>query len=252
MGARLGGKVALITGGASGIGRQISNVFSREGAVVFAADVASSGAEAVAAEISGKRYRAYPLQLDVRSEESWIAAVKAVMHAERRLDILVNNAGISIRMPVEEYPVETWDEMMAVNVRGCFLGIKHCLPIMKEQRSGNIIVMSSIAGLIGHRHSSIPYIACKGALTMLTKGVAVQYASFGIRANSIHPSTVETPLTAELFRNADKVRQRIEEIPMGGMATVEDVAAAALFLASDESRYVTGVAFPVDGGCTAA
>jgi NAD(P)-dependent dehydrogenase (short-subunit alcohol dehydrogenase family) len=187
----------------------------------------------------------------VRSEESWRAAVKTVMEAEKRIDVLVNNAGISVRMPLEEYPVETWDEMMAVNVRGTFLGIKHCIPIMKAQRSGSIVIMSSIAGLIGHRHSSIAYIASKGALTMLTKGVAVQFAPFGIRANSIHPSTVDTPLTAELFGDPEKRRQRIEEIPLGGVATVQDVAAAALFLASDESRFVTGVALPVDGGCTA-
>jgi NAD(P)-dependent dehydrogenase (short-subunit alcohol dehydrogenase family) len=252
MGGRLDGKVALITGAASGIGRQIANVFSREGAIVFVADLTFPGAKATVEEITSEGCKGYPLHLDVRSEESWAASVKAVVAAEKRLDILVNNAGISVRMPVEEYPVDTWDEMMAVNVRGPFLGIKHCIPIMKAQRAGNIIVMSSIAGLIGHRHSSIAYIACKGALTMLTKGIAVQYASFGIRANSIHPSTVNTPLTAELFRSPEKRQQRIEEIPMGGMATVEDVAAAALFLASDESRFVTGIALPVDGGCTAA
>jgi len=252
MGGRLDGKVAMITGAASGIGRQIATVFAREGAVVFVADVTVLGAKAAVAEITNAGGKGYPLHLDVRAEDSWAASVQAVVAAEKRLDILVNNAGISVRMPVEEYPVETWDEMMAVNVRGTFLGIKHCIPIMKAQMAGNIIVMSSIAGLIGHRHSSIAYIACKGALTMLTKGVAVQYASFGIRANSIHPSTVNTPLTAELFRSFEKRQQRIEEIPMGGMATVEDVAAAALFLASDESRFVTGIALPVDGGCTAA
>jgi len=251
MGGRLDGKVALITGAASGIGRQIAHVFAREGAIVFVADLTLAGAKAAVAEITSAGGKGCPLHLDVRSEESWTASVGAVVAAEKRLDILVNNAGISVRTPVEEYPVETWDEMMAVNVRGTFLGIKHCIPIMKAQRAGNIIVMSSIAGLIGHRHSSIAYIACKGALTMLTKGVAVQYASFGIRANSIHPSTVDTPLTAELFRSPEKRQQRIEEIPMGGMASVEDVAAAALFLASDESRFVTGIALPVDGGCTA-
>ena len=251
MGGRLGGKVTLITGAASGIGKEIACVFAREGALVFVADLSISGADATAREIVSLSGRAYPLHLDVRSEESWRAAVKTVMEAEKRIDVLVNNAGISVRIPLEEYPVETWDEMMAVNVRGTFLGIKHCIPIMKAQRSGSIVIMSSIAGLIGHRHSSIAYIASKGALTMLTKGVAVQFAPFGIRANSIHPSTVDTPLTAELFGDPEKRRQRIEEIPLGGVATVQDVAAAALFLASDESRFVTGVALPVDGGCTA-
>jgi cyclopentanol dehydrogenase len=251
MSGRLGGKVALITGAASGIGREIARVFAREGAPIFVADLSISGADATARDIASSGGKAYPLHLDVRSEESWRAAVKTVLEAEKRIDVLVNNAGISVRIPLEEYPVETWDEMMAVNVRGTFLGIKHCIPSMKAQRSGSIVIMSSIAGLIGHRHSSIAYIASKGALTMLTKGVAVQFAPFGIRANSIHPSTVDTPLTAELFGDPEKRRQRIEEIPLGGVATVQDVAAAALFLASDESRFVTGVALPVDGGCTA-
>jgi len=154
-------------------------------------------------------------------------------------------------MPLEEFPVEIWDSIMAVNVRGVFLGMKHAIPAMRKGGGGCIINMSSIAGLIGHKHSSIAYIASKGAVTLLTKAAAVHHANDNIRINSIHPCTVDTPLVADLFKNPEMKKARFDEVPMGRIATTRDVANAALFLASDEASFITGVSLPVDGGLTA-
>jgi NAD(P)-dependent dehydrogenase (short-subunit alcohol dehydrogenase family) len=203
-------------------------------------------------QIQTKGGKAVFLRLDVADETHWREAMGFVKTQYGRLDILVNNAGISIRKPFEEYPVEALDQMISVNIKGVFLGMKHAVILMKERKAGCIINMSSIAGLIGHKYSSIAYIATKGAVTMMTKGVAAQYAPYNIRVNSIHPSTVETPLAAELFSDPEKKRQRLEEVPLGRFATVNDVANAVLFLASDEAGFITGVSLPVDGGLTAS
>ena len=251
---RLKDKVALVTGGARGIGAAICRTFVKEGASVLLADVQDeAGRQEVEtlARVLPEGVTARYLHLDVTDEKSWARALEKVLQWHRRLDILVNNAGISKRMPLEEFPVEVWDEMMAVNVKGVFLGMKHAVPIMKKQGGGCIINMASIAGLVGHKTSSVAYIASKGAVTLMTKGVAVQYAADNIRVNSIHPSTVETPLVADLFRNPEMKRARLEEVPLGRLAAVQDVAHAALYLASDEAAFVTGVGLPVDGGVTA-
>ncbi len=244
---RLQGKVALITGAAGGIGAEIARRFREECATVFIADVTREQGEQTAASMG-----AAFLHLDVTSEESWKAALSAVVERSGRLDILVNNAGINIRKNIEEMPVESFDAMVAVNIKGPFLGIKHSLPLFRAAGGGAIINMSSICGLVGHRFTNETYTTTKGALTLLTKSVAVRYAKDNIRCNSVHPSTVETAFVQTMFKDPERKAERLGEIPLGKLASVTDVANAIVYLASDEASFINGVAFPIDGGLTAA
>ncbi|NLY91100.1 MAG: SDR family oxidoreductase [Firmicutes bacterium] len=249
---RFSNKVVMITGAAQGIGAEIAGRFAAEGASTYVCDLKETEGKALVEKIKAGGGQGFYLRLDVTDETNWREAMGLIKAQSGRLDVLVNNAGVSVRMPFEEYPVDVLDHMINVNIKGVFLGMKHAVILMKEQKAGCILNMSSIAGLIGHKYSSIAYIATKGAVTMMTKGVATQYAPYNIRANSIHPSTVETPLAAELFSDPEKKRQRLEEVPLGRFATTKDVAAVALFLASDEAAFITGVSVPVDGGLTAS
>lgn len=244
---RLKGKTALITGGSRGIGAEIARRFQQEGASVFAASTNSAEGEKMAASIG-----AVFIPLDVTSEENWKSALAAVLEQSGRLDILVNNAAINIRKNIEEMDVQSFDAMMAVNVRGPFIGIKHALPIMRAAGGGVILNMSSICGLVGHKFSNETYTTTKGALTMLTKSVAVRYAKDNIRCNSIHPSTVETGLAQAMLNDPERRAERIGEVPLGRLATTADVANALVYLASDEAAFINGAAIPVDGGLTAA
>ena len=248
---RLPGKVALITGAGAGIGAEIAARFAAEGARVSVGDLDAAAGEATVAGIQQAGGFARFVPLDVRDEGSWRVAVDAIRAADGRLDVLVNNAGITRRIPIAEMPLDIFETVMAVNVRGVFLGIKTVLPLMQAQGGGSIVNISSIAGLVGHRFSNETYGASKGAVTLLTKSVAVRYARDNVRCNSIHPCTVDTPMVRELFQDPEKQRERLGEIPLGRLATARDVANAALFLASDEANFITGVALPVDGGVTA-
>ena len=249
--SRLEGKVALITGGAQGLGAAIASRFAGEGAVVFIGDLkAETGAGTVDA-IRAQGGRAFFVTLDVSSEKSWIDAIAMVLKEAGKLDILVNNAGINIREPIEEMKVENLDAMLAVNVKGPFLGCKHAIPALRKAGGGSIINMSSVCGLIGHRYTTEAYTVTKGAVTLLTKTVAVRYAKDNIRCNCLNPSTVDTPLVQELFKTPGKREERLGEVPLGRLAVAADVANAALFLASGEASFINGVAFPVDGGTTA-
>jgi len=248
---RLAGKTALISGAAQGLGTAMARRFAEEGARVFIGDLKAEAGNATAAEICGKGGKAAFLSLDVTNEQSWIDAMATVRQEAGRLDILVNNAGINIREPVTTMKVESLDLMLAVNVKGPFLGIKHAIPLMQESGGGLIINISSVSGLIGHAFTTEAYTMTKGAVTLLTKAIAVRYAKDNIRCNSIHPSTVNTPLVQELFKDPVKKQQRYDEVPLGRLATEADVANAALFLASDEAAFLNGVALPVDGGTTA-
>jgi NAD(P)-dependent dehydrogenase (short-subunit alcohol dehydrogenase family) len=251
---RLEGKTALVTGGAQGLGAAIASRFAEEGASVFIGDLAGSGTETAAgiiAAIKAKGGKAFFVTRDVTSEQSWIDALAAVVAGAGKLDVLVNNAGINIREPIEEMKVESLDAMLAVNVKGPFLGCKHAIPLLRKAGGGSIIDMSSVCGLVGHRYTTEAYTVTKGAVTLLTKTIAVRYAKDNIRCNSLHPSTVDTPLVRELFKTPGRREERLGEVPLGRLATAEDVANAALFLASDEAAFINGVAFPVDGGTTA-
>jgi NAD(P)-dependent dehydrogenase (short-subunit alcohol dehydrogenase family) len=248
---RLQNKVALITGAAVGIGAEIAKRFAAEGARVVIGDVNAVEARTTSESIRRSGGSARSVLLDVTKEESWKEALDGIRIAEGRLDILVNNAGITKRIPITEMPLEDFERIMAVNVRGVFLGIKHALPFMKQHGGGSIVNISSICGLVGHKLTNETYTTSKGAVTLLTKSVAVRHARDNIRCNSIHPGTVDTPMMQALFTDPEKKRERLDEVPLGRLATAQDVANAALFLASDEAGFITGAALPVDGGLTA-
>jgi NAD(P)-dependent dehydrogenase (short-subunit alcohol dehydrogenase family) len=244
---RLSGKLALVTGGSQGIGFEIVHRFCEEGAFVFIGDINEPVGDIKAREPAGAVF----LPLNVTSEESWKSAMQAIRKHAYRLDILVNNAGINIRKNIEEMPEDSLDAMLAVNVKGPFLGIKHAVPLLKESGGGVILNMSSVCGMIGHQYTNEAYTATKGAVTMLTKSVAARYAACNIRCNSVHPSTVDTPMLRTVLTDPEKRAERLNEIPLGRLATVTDVANAFVFLASDEAAFINGVSFPVDGGLTA-
>jgi len=248
---RLNKKTAIITGAAGGIGSAISLRFAQEGATVFLCDLEQSSGKELEKKILQAGGKAVFSPMDVTSEVDWINMISGLLNMSAGLDILVNNAGINIRKPIEEMEVEEWDTMMRVNVRSVFLGIKHALPLMRKQKSGSIINMSSICGLVGHKYTPEAYTASKGAVTLLTKSTAVRYAKDGVRINSLHPSTVRTDLVNKMLADPEKMRERLDEIPLGRLATVTDVVNAALYLASDESSFLTGISLPVDGGLTA-
>ncbi|WP_337997023.1 SDR family oxidoreductase [Oleispirillum naphthae] len=248
---RLKDKTALITGAAQGLGAAIARRFAEEGARVLVCDVNAETGEATVRAIAAAGGSAAFQSLDVTDEASWAAAIAAALARFGRLDVLVNNAGINIREPIEEMKAENLDKMLAVNVKGPFLGIKHAIPVLRKGGGGAIINMSSICGLVGHKYTTEAYTITKGALTLMTRTVGVRYAKDNIRCNSIHPSTVDTPLVQVLFQDPQKKAERLGEVPLGRLATEADVANAALYLASDEGAFLNGVALPVDGGLTA-
>jgi len=243
---RLSNKVALVTGGAQGIGSEIVRRFSEEGASVFVGDISEPKEGGDVSAPAGTSF----LNLNVTVEESWKSVLSEIRRKSGRLDILVNNAGINIRENIEKMSEESLDTMLAVNIKGPFLGIKHALPLMKESGGGVILNMSSVCGLVGHRYTNEAYTTTKGAVTLLTKSVASRYAEDNIRCNSIHPSTVDTPMLQVVLSDPDRRAERFNEIPMGRLATATDVADAFVYLASDEAAFINGVAFPVDGGLT--
>ena len=248
---RLNNKIALITGSAQGLGAAIARRFAEEGATVFICDMNAEAGNATAAAIVASGGQACFLPLNVTAEQSWIAALAQVVARCGRLDVLVNNAGINIRETIEDMKEENLDAMLAVNVKGPFLGIKHAIPLMRQAGGGAIINMSSVCGLVGHKYTTEAYTITKGAVTLMTKTVGVRYAKDNIRCNSIHPSTVDTPLVQILFQDPQRKQERLGEVPLGRLATELDVANAALYLASDEAVFLNGVSLPVDGGLTA-
>jgi len=245
---RLDGKVALISGGSKGQGAAEAKLFAQEGAKVVLADILDDEGKKVEAEINETDGEAMYLHLDVTSEADWAAAVKAAVDNYGKLDILVNNAGILLRKGVEETSAEEWDRIQDVNSKGVFLGVKAAIPAMREAGGGSIVNISSIAGLRGS--TSTAYGASKGLVRLLTKSTAVQYGPEGIRCNSVHPGIIETDMTEEMLDSAGR-EQWLTRTPLRIIANAHDVALGVLYLASDESRYVTGSELVIDGGITA-
>jgi NAD(P)-dependent dehydrogenase (short-subunit alcohol dehydrogenase family) len=248
---RLNAKRALITGGAQGIGNAIVETFCREGSTVYIADVNQELGSSVAAKLRENGHNATFVFLDVSDDANWRQVIKQIEEDVDGLDILVNNAGINIRKVIEEMSPEELDQMYSVNIKGPFLGIKHALPVMKKIGGGSIINMSSVCGLIGHMYTPEAYTTAKGALTTLTKAIASRYGKYNIRCNSINPSTANTPLVQEMLKDPERKKERLGEVPLGRMASMQDIAEAALYLASQEGSFINGVALPVDGGVTA-
>jgi NAD(P)-dependent dehydrogenase (short-subunit alcohol dehydrogenase family) len=248
---RLNGKRALITGGAQGIGHAIAETFCREGAIVFIADVNEDTGSAAAEKLRAGGCSATFIPLNVSNEADWQRAIDRIENDAGGLDILVNNAGINIRKTVEEMSGEELDQMYSVNVKGPVLGTKYALPVMKKIGGGSIINMSSVCGLIGHMYTPEAYTTTKGAVALLTRSVASRYGKFNIRCNSINPSTADTPLVREMLKDPERKKERLGEVPLGRMASMQDIAEAALYLASEEGAFINGVALPVDGGVTA-
>ncbi|PKB68104.1 MAG: cyclopentanol dehydrogenase [SAR202 cluster bacterium Io17-Chloro-G4] len=248
---RLENKVALISGGARGMGAVEAKLFAKEGAKVVIADVLEDEGKQTEAEIIEAGGQCLSVKLDVTSEETWVQAVSATVTRFGKLDILVNNAGIFPLGNVEETTVEIWDRVMAINGKGVFLGTKAAIPEMRKAGGGSIINLSSVAGLIGSARAAA-YGATKGAVRIFTKSTAVQYAKDGIRANSIHPGIIDTPMTAPTILTDESSRQaQMARTPLGRLGQSEDVAYGVLFLASDESSFMTGSELVIDGGLTA-
>ena len=247
---RLEGKVALISGGARGQGAVEAKLFASEGASVVIGDILDDLGRQVEAEIAESGGSATYVHLDVTSESQWNDAVTAAVERYGKLDILVNNAGILIRAGVEDTTEQDWDRIMDINGKGVFLGTKAAIPAMRAAGGGSIINISSVAGLQGSPGSSA-YSATKGAVRILTKSTAVQYAAEGIRCNSVHPGLIYTDMTRDTLDTPQGERDWRARVPIGRLGVSEDVAKGVLFLASDESSYMTGSELVIDGGITA-
>ena len=248
---RLAGKVALISGAARGMGAAEARLFAREGARVVIGDVLEAEGAAIEAEISAKGGEAVFVRLDVTRESDWAQAVASTVQRFGKLDVLVNNAGIGGVSRVDETATEAWDRVMEVNAKGVFLGTRAAIPAMRRAGGGSIINISSQLGLVGMDDSSPQYTASKGAVRLLTKTTALQYARDGIRCNSVHPGPIVTPMT-ERRRAEPAVYQRmLSRIPLGRYGEPDEVAYGVLYLASDESAFVTGSELVIDGGWTA-
>ena len=248
---RVAGKVALISGGAGGIGAATAKLLAEEGAAGVIDDLLEDEGQATEAMIAESGGKALFVNLDVTSEDSWGNAVQAAVASFGKLDILVNNAGVSRRFGVEETSAQEWDYVMDVNVKGVFLGTKAAIPEMRKAGGGSIINISSQLGLVGMGESSPQYQASKGAVRIFTKSAAIQYAADGIRVNSVHPGPIVTPMTETRRSDAAVQQVMISRIPLGRYGESEDVAYGVLYLASDESSFVTGSELVIDGGWTA-
>ena len=244
---RLKNKVALITGAANGMGESSARIFAREGAKVVVADIAEREGRAVADSLVASGADAFFLRLDVSDEGQWQEAVRATVARYGRLDILVNNAGISGAV-TDRMSTEYFDRLMAINSRGTFLGIKAGVAQMPKNGGGSIVNLSSISGFIGQPFTHMGYNAAKGAIRLLTKSAAVQYAKDGIRVNSVHPG-IMPPMRSSVTSGDPALREKlIATVPMGRAGTADEAAYAILFLASDEASYITGTELVVDGG----
>lgn len=251
MADRLQSKVAVVTGAARGIGRSIAGVFAQEGARLVLVDLDFAGGEQVAEEIRKGGGQAIFVRADVSQAEAVRRLIAEAVAFGKRIDVLVNNAAINYFGSATETPDEVWDRVMAVNVRSVFLSCKHVIPVMQKQGGGSIVNLASVAGVVGLKNLAA-YTASKGAVVQLTKNLALDYAPWGIRVNALCPGVTATEMTLQLIADApdpEATRRRYDlGRPLGRMGEPDEIARAALFLASDDSSYMTGSALIVDGG----
>ncbi|RKU39033.1 short-chain dehydrogenase [Candidatus Poribacteria bacterium] len=247
---RLKDKVAIITGGASGIGKATAILFAEHGAKVVVADIDEQGANETLADIHDAGNAAIYVQTDVTISDHTERMVTETVSKYGKLDILLSSAGIAMRLPVADLPEEDWHRCLDVNLTGVYLCAKAAIPAMRENGGGSIINLSSIYGLVG-ADVRAAYVASKGGVTNLTRGMALDYAEENIRINCICPGFVETPLVAGVVKTPEEYRKLANRHPMRRLAQPEEIAYGALYLASDESAFVTGIALPIDGGYTA-
>ena len=248
---RLENKVAFISGGARGMGAAEARIFAQEGAKVVIGDVLDDEGRQTEAAINEIGGECLFVRLDVTSEESWADAVAATIARFGKLNILVNNAGVVARGILEDTTVEEWDRVMDINAKGVFLGTKAAIPELRKVGGGSIINISSISGMVGQADIQPVYNASKGAVRIFTKSAAVQYANEGIRVNSVHPGPIDTPMAGDRLTDPELQREADATTPMGRTALPEEVAWGVLFLASDESSFMTGSELVIDGGLTA-
>jgi cyclopentanol dehydrogenase len=255
---RLEGKVAVITGAAAGVegmtmgfGGAAARLFAREGARVVLTDIKEEMGRKTAEQIRAAGGEAMFIRHDVTREEDWQEVILTAVATYGALNVLVNNAGTSARFTVEDTTVEAWDGQMDVHAKGVFLGTRQAIPEMRKAGGGSIINVSSIYGLVGS-HTSTAYHAAKGAIRLFTKAAAIQYAEEQIRVNSVHPGYCLTPLTSQGYeKEAGRRDFSLSRTPLGRLGTADDIAYGMLYLASDESSFVTGTELVIDGGMTA-
>ena len=248
---RLDGKVALISGAARGQGACHARMMAQEGACVVLGDIVDDEGRQVAEAINAAGGRATYAHLNVTSEADWSAAVAVAEEAYGKLNVLVNNAGILIRSSIEETSEDDLDRIMAVNVKGVFMGVKHAIPAMRRAGGGSIINISSTAGLVGSPGETAAYSATKGSVRLFTKSTAVQHASEQIRCNSIHPGPIETDMIKDMMESPEMLEKRMQRLPLKRIGKPEDISYGVIYLASDESSFVTGSELVIDGGTTA-
>ena len=255
MAGRVAGKVALITGGASGLGAESARRLAREGAKVVLTDLDAERGQAVADEILAEGGTAVFLEHAVTDEARWVEVVAEVLTRHGRLDVLVNSAGLGGGEPLLEATLEGWRRIVGVNLDGTFLGVRWSAPAMVAAGKGSIVNLSSILGKVGFPGAAA-YCASKGGVAMLTKAAALELAAAGVRVNSIHPGFIETPMVVNAFRESDNENEIRDMVvsrhPVGRLGVPREIADAVVFLASDESSFMTGSELVVDGGYTAA
>ncbi|MCY3542432.1 MAG: glucose 1-dehydrogenase [Chloroflexi bacterium] len=246
---KLDGKVAIISGGARGQGAAEARLFAEEGAKVVIGDILDEQGQQVEAEINELGGDALYLHLDVTSEADWESAVAAAVSRYGRLDILVNNAAIVIqKSAIEDRTADEWDRIFEVNAKGVFLGTKHAIPEMRKAGGGSIVNISSVAGIAQSHHQEPAYAASKGAVRIFSKVTASQHAADGIRCNSVHPGPIDTDMIQAAMSDPNRLEERLTRVPMRRLGTADEIAKGVLYLASDDSSYVTGSELVIDGG----
>lgn len=245
---RLLGKVAIITGAASGQGAEEARLFAKEGAKVIATDIQKELLEQVVTEIQSAGGEAIAVSHDVTSSDDWKNVVNQTIESFGKVDILVNNAGVTgqIGQTIEDLDEKTWNFILDINTRGPFLGMKAVIPYMKQNGGGSIINISSLSGIYGIGNAA--YNSSKGGLRTLTKNVALDYGKHNIRVNSVHPGVIETPMIAEFTEDPTSREYTLASIPLKKLGKPSDIAYAVLFLASNESQFITGIELVIDGG----